>query len=58
MKLFRCIICGGEIEIIDATDGSINKKVKCLKCGFTNFNDHKSKEPEIIIIKRKSSNGS
>jgi len=56
MKLFRCIICGGEVEIIDAVESSINKKVKCLKCGFTNVNEHqqkKSKDPEIIIIKRK-----
>lgn len=52
MKLLRCKICRGEMELIN-NDRSINRKVKCFKCGFTNANDI-SKEPEILIIRKKS----
>ena len=50
MKILKCIICSGEVEVIDS-DKSINKKIKCKKCGFTNH--LKSKEPEIIIFRRR-----
>lgn len=55
MKLLRCIICEGEIVIIDPNDRSINRKIKCKKCGFTNVNEQprQKKEPEIIIIKKR-----
>lgn len=55
MKILKCIICHGEVEIIDS-DRSSNKKIKCCKCGFVNFNE-KNKSPEILIIKRRNNNG-
>ena len=50
MEYLKCIICGGEVDIVESVH-SINKKIKCKKCGFTNTN--KRKEPEVLIIRRK-----
>ena len=50
MKILKCIICYGEVDIIESTKG-----VKCKKCGFTNIKEEK--EPEIIIIKKKPISG-
>lgn len=50
MKILKCIICNGEVDIIQ-TDRSINKKIRCCKCGFTNSQE--SKEPEILIIRKR-----
>lgn len=52
MKLLKCKHCSGEVDII-GNERAINKKVKCLKCGFTNIDEEK-KQP-IIIMKRRSS---
>ena len=52
MKFLKCAICNGEVDII-YTDRSINKKIKCRKCGFTNSSA--TKEPEIIIIRKRPS---
>jgi DNA-directed RNA polymerase subunit RPC12/RpoP len=51
MKILKCIICNGEIEIVN-NDGSIFKKVKCRKCGFNNLSKKIGKYPEIIIRKK------
>ena len=50
MKILKCIICKGEADIIES-DKSINKKIKCKKCGFTNHIE--TKEPEIIVIRKR-----
>lgn len=52
MKLLKCKLCSGEVEIV-GNERSVNKKIKCLKCGYTNANDQKRKEPEVVFIKRR-----
>ena len=52
MILLKCKLCAGEVEIV-GNDRSVNKKIKCLKCGFTNL-DTMSKGPEIIVMRRRS----
>ncbi len=51
MKLLKCKICRGEVEIVNNHRG-INKKIKCTKCGFNNI-EEKKKYPEIYVIKKK-----
>lgn len=53
MKLLKCKLCSGEMEII-GNENAVHKKVKCLnpKCGFTN--ETKQKEPEIIIYRKRT----
>lgn len=53
MKLLRCLLCRGELDIIDE-DFFVNKKVKCRDCGFNNKNVDK-KSPEITIIRKRPS---
>lgn len=53
MKLLKCKVCGGEVDIID-NDRAINKKIKCLECGFTNVGDAFAKKPEVVILKRRA----
>jgi hypothetical protein len=50
MKILKCIICHGEADIINS-DKSVVKKIKCRKCGFTNYVE--TKEPEIIVIRKR-----
>lgn len=52
MKLLKCKLCRGECDIIN--NKSINLKIKCRKCGFTNENEQKT-FPEVIIIRKKNS---
>ena len=52
MKLLKCKVCGGEVDIID-NDRTINKKIKCLECGFNNIDELAGKKPEILIIRRR-----
>jgi hypothetical protein len=52
MKLLKCILCSGEIEIIGNEKG-VCKKVQCLNCGFNNEHDFKTKQPEIIFLKKR-----
>lgn len=52
MKLLKCKLCRGEVDII-GNEKSVNKKIKCRKCGFSNENDQKS-FPEVIVIRKKS----
>jgi len=54
MKILRCIICNGEVELV-IDDRSTNKKVRCSKCGFTNCTPTTNiKEPEIFIIRKRA----
>lgn len=50
MKLLKCKICSGEVEIHNSGK-SVLKKIKCKKCGFNNFKDF-NKSAEIIVIKK------
>jgi hypothetical protein len=53
MKILKCIICKGEVELV-SEDRSTNKKVRCSKCGFTNCTTTTNvKEPEILVIRRR-----
>ena len=52
MKLLRCKICMGEMDII-GNNRDVNKKVKCRECGFTNV-DAVQKEPEVVVIRRRT----
>jgi transcriptional regulator NrdR family protein len=56
MKILKCIMCKGEVDIVNSDSSSNNKikcKIKCKKCGFTNINIKTIKEPEIVVIKKK-----
>lgn len=50
MKLLRCKLCSGEVEIIGG-EHSVNKKIRCTECQYSNQTE--SKEPEIFYIKKK-----
>jgi len=55
MQLLQCIVCKGELEIINERQSTYNaknetKKVKCLKCGFSNAAEIKG--PEVVVIRR------
>jgi len=47
MKILKCKLCSGEVDIV-GNDRSIIKKTK----GHTNDTTHK--EPEVIIMRRRS----
>ena len=51
MKLLRCKLCRGEVDII-GNEKAIQKKIKCRKCGFTN--DDQKSVTEIIVIKKRN----
>lgn len=51
MKLLRCKLCSGEVDFI-GNERTINKKIKCKKCGYTNETEYKV--PEIVIIKKRN----
>ena len=53
MKLLKCKACGGEVEILDS-DSSVNKKIKCLDCGFNNTGESLQKKPEVVIMRRRT----
>ena len=53
MKLLKCKLCSGEMEVL-GNDRAVNKKVKCLKCGYTNANEPDRKGPEVVVIKKRS----
>lgn len=52
MKLLKCKLCSGEVDIV-GNYKAVNKKVKCKKCHFSNLekNDNK-KLTEVIVIKK------
>ncbi len=41
----------GEVDIV-GNDRSINKKIKCRKCGFANNSEPAG--PEVVIIRKRS----
>jgi hypothetical protein len=51
MKLLKCKVCRGEVDIVDQ-DRSIGKKTKCRKCGYA-YQPPVEKEPEIVIIRKR-----
>lgn len=53
MKFLRCKICMGEVDII-GNEHSINKKIKCRICEYSNSESISNKGTEVIIIRKKS----
>lgn len=54
MKLLKCKMCNGEVDIVGG-EYSVNKKVKCKKCKFSNLNENINNiSPEIVIIKKRN----
>ena len=55
MKLLKCKLCRGEMEIIGNVR-AINKKVKCKNCKYTNQSKHAHthREPEIVVIHKRT----
>lgn len=51
MKLLKCKICMGEVDIV-GNDRSVNRKTKCRKCGHTTEPEVKA-GPEILIIRKR-----
>ena len=49
MKL-TCLICEAEVTV---EGDSLNKKVECLSCGFSNANKKQKAEPEIYVIRKR-----
>jgi hypothetical protein len=55
MKLLKCKICNGEMDIV-GNEHAINKKVKCRQCSFSNENEHERKSPEVVILRKRLPN--
>ena len=49
MKLLKCRLCKGEMDVI-GNERSINKKVRCQRCGY---GTEDQKMPEVIVIKKR-----
>jgi len=56
MKLLKCKFCRGEVDII-GNERSINKKIKCIQCGYTNAGEQEQKGPEVLVIRKRTYNG-
>ncbi len=56
MKLLRCLLCRGEMDIVGG-EQSVNKKVKCRQCGYSNETDQNRKVPEVVVIRKRNNNG-
>lgn len=54
MKLLRCKLCHGEMDII-GNPKAVFKKVKCRKCSYTNAVEKEKIEPEVIVIRKRQS---
>jgi C4-type Zn-finger protein len=54
MKLLKCSLCQGEVDVI-GNDHAINKKTKCQKCGHTSagIEVEAKAEPEVVVIRRR-----
>jgi hypothetical protein len=50
MKFLKCKICMGELDIV-GNDRSVDRKVKCRKCGFTN--EAENSGPEVIVFRKR-----
>jgi len=56
MKLLKCKLCSGEVDIV-GNEKTINKKVKCKKCGFTNAPiESENRFPEVLVIRKRKIN--
>jgi DNA-directed RNA polymerase subunit RPC12/RpoP len=55
MKLLKCLICAGEVDVV-GNERNINKKIRCRQCGFNNVDEPAKKEPEVLIIRRRPGN--
>ena len=55
MKLLKCLLCDGEMDII-GNERNINKKVRCRQCGYNNVDEPAKKEPEVFVIRRRPTN--
>lgn len=51
MKILQCMYCKGELDVLQ--DKGVIKKIKCTNCGFSN--NPEPKEPEVLIIRRRTS---
>ena len=52
MKLLKCKLCHGEVDIV-GNERAIHKKVKCRACGYSNENEKAHREPEVVIIRKR-----
>jgi hypothetical protein len=52
MKLLKCKLCHGEVDIIGNFRG-VTKKIKCLNCKYSNSSDKEKILPEVVVIKKK-----
>jgi hypothetical protein len=55
MKLLKCLLCREEMEIV-GNERSVNKKVRCLGCGYTNVGEIVSdsrRGPEVVIMHKR-----
>ena len=52
MKLLKCKLCYGEVDII-GNYRSVNKKIKCRKCHYTNAQEKEKLVTEVVVIKKK-----
>lgn len=50
MKLLKCKVCSGEVNIV-GNERAVKKKIQCTQCGFNNLEDQEKKP--IIIMKRR-----
>jgi DNA replicative helicase MCM subunit Mcm2 (Cdc46/Mcm family) len=50
MKLLKCKLCNGEVDVVN-NDRSVNRKVKCRKCGS---GTEQEKGPEVMVIRRRT----
>lgn len=51
MKLLKCKLCRGEVDLVNSARGII-KQTKCRRCGFSN-EEVSPKGPEIVIIRKR-----
>ena len=51
MKLLKCKICSGEVDIV-GNDHLVNRKTKCTKCGIGSA-EPENKGPEVVIIRKR-----
>lgn len=53
MKLLKCLICRGEVDII-GNEHLASKKIRCQDCGFTN--QEEKHQPEVIVMRKRPLN--
>jgi uncharacterized Zn finger protein len=52
MKLLKCKLCSGEMDIV-GNERAINRKVKCRQCGYNNESETNYKGPEVVILRKR-----